>query len=183
MNRRPFLVRPRRPDDLEPLAELLLDQQPETRYPFRDPLPVPVEEFLHAQDAVAAWTAELDGRPVGHVCRTGPVSGFPDAEELNRVCAEAHGCEVAALSWVTSLFVARAARGLGVGRELAATVVDDIRSAGEHPCLEVLPVHPAALGLYRSLGWREVHRLRPTWLREAAGDQGPDVVVMVGPPG
>jgi hypothetical protein len=44
-------------------------------------------------------------------------------------------------------------------------------------------VHPAALGLYRETGWREVHSLRPDWLREAAGDEGPDVVVMVGPPG
>ncbi len=183
MTQVPVTIRRRRPDDVPALARALLDQQPETRYPFRDPLPIPVEEFLHADDAVAAWTAELDGRPVGHVCRTGPVSGFADSAELNRVCAEAHGCDVTALSWVTGLFVARAARGLGAGRALLATVVDDIRAAGAHPCLEVLPVHPAALGLYRSAGWREVHRLRPTWLREVAGDEGPDVVVMVGPPG
>jgi len=178
----PVTVRRRRPDDIPALARALLDQQPETRYPFRDPLPISIEQFLHAEDAVAAWTAEIDGRPVGHVCRTGPVSGFADADELNRVCAEAHGCDVGALSWVTSLFVAGDARGLGVGRDLLATVIDDIRSAAAYPCLEVLPVHPAAQVLYRSAGWREVHRLRPAWLRDAAGDQGPDVVVMVGPP-
>ena len=179
----PVTVRRRRPADVPALVEGLLAQQQESRYPFRDPLPIPAEQFLHVDDAVAAWTAELDGRPVGHVCRTGPATGFTDAAELNRVCAEAHGCDAEELSWVTSLFVAREARGLGLGRSLLSTVVDDIRAAGEYPCLEVLPVHPAALALYRATGWREVHSLRPDWLREAAGDEGPDVVVMVGPPG
>src|SRR5690606_8549820 len=72
-------VRPRRAADLAPLGEALLAQQPGSRYPFRNPLPAPVAEFMHFPDAAAAWTAELDGRPVGHVCRTGPVHGFPDA--------------------------------------------------------------------------------------------------------
>ena len=172
-------IRPRRPADIPSLTEVLFAQQPESRYPFRDPLPIPIEQFLHVDDAVAAWTAELAGRPVGHVCRTGPVAGFPDADELNRVCAEAHGCSIDDLSWVTSLFVAREARGWGIGRALLATVVDDIRTAGARPCLEVLPVHPAAMSLYLATGWREVRRLRPAWLREAAGDEGPDVAVMV----
>lgn len=176
-------VRPRRPDDVPALVAALWAQQPESRYPFRDPLPIPVERFLHVDDAVAAWTAELDGRPVGHVCRTGPVAGFALAEELNDVCATAHGCPVERLSWVTSLFVAREARGLGVGRLLLETVVADIEAAGSRACLEVLPVHPAAIALYRATGWREVHRLRPEWLREAAGDEGPDVTVMIRPLG
>jgi GNAT superfamily N-acetyltransferase len=177
-----LLVRRRRASDLPVLTDALFAQQPESRYPFRAPLPIPVERFLHVDDAVAAWTAEVDGTPVGHVCRTGPAEGFPDAEELNRVCAEAHGCQSDQLSWVSALFVGREARGLGAGRRLLDTVVQDLRAAGAFPCLEVLPVHPAALSLYAAEGWREVHRLRPTWLREAVGDDGPDVLVMVGPP-
>lgn len=154
-------------------------QQADTHYPFRDPLPVPVEDFLHAEDSVAAWTADCDGRPVGHVCRTGFAHGFPDAPAMNEACARAHGCGEDALAWVSTLFVGAQARGAGVGRALLATVVASMRADNVRPCLEVLPAHPAALSLYLSAGWQTVLTVRPWWLVEAAGDSGPDVHVMV----
>jgi GNAT superfamily N-acetyltransferase len=172
-------IRRREPSDLPVLAESLLVQQAETQYPFRDPLPVPVEDFLHAQDAVGAWIAELRGRAVGHVCRTGPAEGHPEADLLNEICAQAHGGRVRELTWVSAFFVAAEARGLGVGRGLLDVVVGDARSNGLRPCLEVLPTHPAAVSLYLATGWTVVHRFRPDWLRAAAGDEGPDVQVMV----
>ncbi len=46
---RALTIRARRPADVPALAEILLAQQAGSRYPFRDPLPVPVEEFLHAE--------------------------------------------------------------------------------------------------------------------------------------
>ncbi len=174
-------VRRRRYEDIPLLVDLLMEQQPDTRYPFRNPLPMPVEEFLHADDAVGAWTAEVDGRLAGHVCRVGPLAGLAAAAEMNLACATAHGCEVEQLAWVSKLFVGRAARGIGLGHLLLATVLDDIRQAGLYPCLEVLPVHEAALSLYVSTGWREVMRVRPEWLERATGDAGPDVLVMVLP--
>jgi GNAT superfamily N-acetyltransferase len=142
---------------------------------------MPVEQFLHADDAVAAWTADVDGRPAGHVCRVGPLAGFPAADEMNRACASAYGCTVEQLAWVSKLFVGREARGMGLGRMLLETVLHDIREAGLYPCLEVLPVHEAALSLYESTGWREVMPVRPEWLTRAVGDAGPDVLVMVLP--
>jgi len=174
-------IRPRRFDDVPPLADLLLAQQPLTRYPFRNPLPMPVERFLHADDAPEAWTAEVDGRPVGHVSRVGPPRGYPEAEDMNDACARAHDCPVEDLGWVATLFVDPAVRGLGVGRALLDTAVTGIRAAGLRPCLEVLPVHAAALAMYESDGWQEVLRVRPGWLRAAAGDEVPDVRVMVLP--
>lgn len=177
--RGPVLIRRRTPADLPPLGAALLAQQAETAYPFRNPLPVPLEVFLRAEDAQGAWTAELGGQPVGHVCRTGPAGDFADADLLNAVCARAHGCEVGELTWVGALFVAPEMRGRGIGGLLLERVIADAREAGLRPCLEVLPVHPAALGLYLATGWHEVHRLRPEWLREAAGETGPDVLVMV----
>jgi GNAT superfamily N-acetyltransferase len=161
------------------LAAALLAQQPETRYPFRDPLPVPVEDFLHARDAVRAWTAELVGHPVGHVCRMGRPRGFPAAHLLNEVCARAHGSDPSDLAWVSTLFVSTEARERGVGRRLMETVIDDIRAHDLRPCLEVLPNHPGAMTLYLTMGWRTVHRLRPDWLRDTAGEQGPEIHVMV----
>ena len=171
-------IRARRPDDINVLAAALLRQQGESGYPVRNPLPMPVEDFLHADDAVAAWTAELDGRPAGHVCRTGPARSFTDADVLNAVCARAYGCAVADLTWINAFFVDTDARGLGLGRQLLHTVVDDALQHGLRPCLEVHPAHPAALSLYVSSGWTVVHRLRPDWLRAAVGDQGPSVHVM-----
>jgi GNAT superfamily N-acetyltransferase len=174
-------IRTRLPADVPALAAALLSQQSETHYPFRDPLPIPVEDFLHAHDAVAAWTADRDGHAVGHVCRTGPARGFPAAALLNEVCARAHGCDVSELAWVNTLFVAAEARGLGIGRRLLQVVVDDIADDDLRACLEVLPTHPHAMSLYLATGWRSVHQFRPEWLAAVAGEQGPDVHVMVLP--
>lgn len=179
MSRPDVSIRPRRPEDIPLLAEVLLAQQAETRYPVRDPLPIPVEQFLHAEDAMAAWTAEVDGHPRGHVCRTGPVHDFLDAPAMNEACTRAHGCDVDRLGWVSTLFVGRDTRGLGLGRRLLTAVVADIRSVGLLPCLEVLPMHAAALSLYVATGWRTVAEVRPAWLRSAVGEAGPDVQVMV----
>jgi GNAT superfamily N-acetyltransferase len=170
-------IRPRTPDDIAVLTEVLWEQQPTSRYPVRNPLPIPVEQFLHVDDAVAAWVAEVDGRPVGNVCRTLPPSGDPVSEEENLACARAHGCTVDDLAWVSTLFVGLGTRGLGLGRRLHDTVVGDIRRTGHKPCLEVLAVHPAATALYLSSGWQPALTTHPTWL--AGVDDAPDVQVMV----
>jgi GNAT superfamily N-acetyltransferase len=173
------VIRRRRGADIVPLGVLLLAQQLDTQYPFRDPLPIPVEDFLHAKDAVGAWTAEIDGHPIGHVCRTGALAGFSDAAAMNDTCARAHGCGEDELAWVSTLFVGASVRGAGVGRALLTTVVANMSDDKVRPCLEVLPNHPAALALYEATGWKTVMKIRPRWLIAATGDTGPDVHVMV----
>ena len=168
-------IRARTSADLPALVDLLWDQQPESSYPLRNPLPFPTSSFLHADDADAAWTATIDARPAGHVCRT---TGHPDPA-VERTCAEAHGCAIDELGWVSTLYVGRSARGLGLGRRLLGTVVADLRAAGRRPCLEVYPARPAAMALYTSHGWREVMRTRPEWLRAVLDDEGPDVRILV----
>lgn len=172
-------IRARTTADLPGLVSMLWEQQPESSYPLRNPLPIPTTAFLHADDADAAWTATIDGRPAGHVCRS---TGHPDPA-VERTCAEAHGCAVDELGWVSSLYVGQGARGLGLGRRLLGTVVADLRAAGRRPCLEVYPARPAAMALYVSEGWREVMRTRPEWLRAVRGDEGPDARVLVLPAG
>ncbi|TQL68520.1 ribosomal protein S18 acetylase RimI-like enzyme [Nocardioides albertanoniae] len=172
-------VRPRREDDLADLTASLLEQQPQTRYPVRNPLPFPVSDFLHFDDAVAAWTATIDGTPVGHISTTRSHTGVNGGDELQRACAQAHGCAVEDLVWLSAFFVGTRARGLGLGRTLLHTAVDDIRRAGGRPSLEVVPAFPAALRLYESTGWSEVLRTRPEWLASAADSDGLEVVVMV----
>ncbi len=173
------VVRERRPDDVPALVELLLRQQSRTRYPLRDPLPFPPEQFLHTHDAAAAWVAEVDGSVVGNVCRTGGRSGSPEDEQTRAAAALAHRCTEDELGWVSTLYVDLTWGGRGIGRLLLDTVTADIRALGLRPTLEVLPLHAAALALYESAGWRTVARSRPAWLRGALGDDGPDVQVMV----
>ncbi len=162
------VIRSRTDDDLVALGRLLLDQQPETRYPYRDPLPMPVEQFLHGHDAERAWVAEAAGRPVGHVCRVAHSRTAGSMQPLDAICATAHGCDVDDLAWISALFVSSELRGSGVGARLLDAVVDDAVREGRRPCLEVLPVHPAAMALYVSRGWRVVHELRPDWLDAGA---------------
>ena len=154
-------IRRRRPADLPALATALVAQQPTSRYPYRDPLPIPIADFLHADDARGAWTVEAGGRPVGHVCWTDPAPA--PGSDRDRRCARAHGCDVARLGWVSSLFVGLEARGRGAGRLLLDAAVADLHHAGRRPCLEVLPVHAAAERLYRSAGWHEAARVTAPW--------------------
>jgi GNAT superfamily N-acetyltransferase len=181
MSAPPPIIRRRRPEDLPGLGRDLLEQQPRSRYPFRNPLPVSTDVFLHAEDALGAFVAEIDGDVVGHVGRTGPAHGFPDAARMNEACARVHGCAAEELSFVSSLFTAERGRGYGVGRALLEAIVADMREAGHRPCLEVLPHHDGARQLYLSTGWRDVLTIRPPWLTAVVGDEGPDVLVMVLP--
>ncbi|SDH84676.1 GNAT family N-acetyltransferase [Agrococcus jejuensis] len=181
-------IRPRSARDVDPLIEVLWAQQPATRYPVRSSLPFPASQFLHADDAVAAWTAEVEGRPVGHACwlrsldaaaQVGVDRATGRSSTAAEACATAHGCTVDELGWVSALFVDPAVRGLGVGSRLLAAVVADIRRSGMHPCLEVVDLNEAALRRYRADGWREVLRARPAWLAEAVDDAAVGTTTMV----
>lgn len=182
------VVRARRPTDLDALADILWAQQPRTRYPVRSTLPFPTARFLHADDADGAWTAAVDGRPVGHACwlqspdaaaQLGVDPATGDARTAADACADAHGCAPDGLGWVSALFVDPAMRGRGVGRMLLAAVVDDIRGAGLHPCLEVVDLNEAAVRRYRADGWRTVLRARPGWLASAVDDDSIGTSTMV----
>lgn len=173
------VVRPRLAEDLPALAEALIEQQPLTRYPLRNPLPFPISDFLHFGDAIDAWTATVGGNPVGHIATTATRTGANGDDELERACAAAHGCDVADLVWLTAFFVGSTARRTGLGRTLLRTAVDRAQDSGRHLCLEVLPTFPAALKLYESTGWTEVLRTVPDWLAGAPDTDGFEVVVMV----
>lgn len=164
-----LVVRERRPADLARLVELLAEQQAVSSYPVRWPLPFPTEQFLVRSSERRAWVAELDGAVVGHV-------SVGDAEELVPRFAAATGAT--GFGMVSVLFTGLAARRRGVGALLLDTAVAWVRERGEVPVLDVVPVHGAAVRLYRDRGWVEIGTERFAWL----GDDVPDLVLMALPP-
>lgn len=174
----PATIRARRDEDVPALARTLLEQQPTSGYPHRDPLPFPAEEFIRRPGQSAAWVAEVGGEPVGHVAISTPPdpAGLAGGDaDLVRTWMDAHGRAHDELGEVVLLFTATGARGSGVGTALLATAVGALRDRGLAPCLDVVPTGVEATLLYRRTGWREVGTVRPGWLEAEA----PDVVVMV----
>lgn len=175
------LIRPRRPADLAALVEVLGAQQPTSRYPFTWPLPFPAERFIARDHELAAWVAEVDGAPVGHVSiqsvegATGP-DGL-DGAQLRTLWTGAHGRPAAQLAIVSALFLAPGMTGQGLGGRLLDTAVAWIHRAGMGACLDALPKYSDAVVFYERRGWVRVGRVRPPWL---PADEV-DVIAMVLP--
>ncbi len=76
-----------------------------------------------------------------------------------------------------TLFVDPGVRRRGLGRRLHDTAVAWLRAHDRGPCLDVVPVHAAALEMYAADRLARGGRLRPHWLP----DGEPDVLAMVLP--
>lgn len=170
-------IRPRRDDDLPALGHVLVEQQPASGYPHRDPLPMPGADFVARAGALAAWTAEVDGEPVGHIAilpvRDPAASGEP---ELARLWMAGHDLPAERLGEVGVYFTATHVRGRGVGAALMRTALDELAARALAPCLDVIPTG-TAVDYYRRSGWVEVGGTRPSWLAADA----PGVIAMILP--
>jgi ribosomal protein S18 acetylase RimI-like enzyme len=158
------------------VAELIMRQQPVTRYPFRNPLPFPVEEFVVRRGELAAWVAELEGRRVvGHVSVL-DVSDHPVGPEWSA----AAGRPVEDLAAVSVLVVDLDLGRRGVGSALMDACEAYLAELGRTPVLEVVAdAHSRAFGLYLKRRWRVAGEVVPHWLPEGEGP----VKLMVLPPG
>jgi GNAT superfamily N-acetyltransferase len=147
------IVRPRRPADVPLIGELILRQQPQTRYPFRNPLPFPIEEFVARGGELAAWVAET----------------APD-HEIGPSWADAVGRPVGELAAVSVLVVDLALGRRGIANRLMDACEDHVLDLGRTPVLEVVAdAHSRAFGLYLRRGWRVVGEVRPRWLPPGEG--------------
>ncbi len=161
---RSLVIRPRVDADVAPLCDVLTAQAPSSRYPIRWPWSGPLEEFLVRPGEEAAWTAEIDGRPVGHVA-VGAVVDTGDGIATGWTAATGTGVE--ALACVAVLFVDQATRGRGVASQLLDAAVSWIHERDRIPVLDVVDIHPDVVALYARRGWREVGTAEPAWLPEA----------------
>ncbi|MGL5828731.1 MAG: GNAT family N-acetyltransferase, partial [Angustibacter sp.] len=141
----PATIRPRTDDDLPALARVLVKVHATDGYPVEgvdDPL-----AWLDLPNAIGAWTAELNGQPVGHVALTKPGR----SDEAPRLFAEQHGPEPTAV--LGRLFVSPSARGQGLAEHLTRTAMNGAADANRWPVLDVMQKDVAAIRLYRRLGW------------------------------
>jgi GNAT superfamily N-acetyltransferase len=156
-------IRPRTEPDVAPLGDVLAAQQPRSGYPHRWPLPFPVAEFVVRPDEEAAWVAELDGRPVGHVS----VTAVHD-DPHGAIWSVGAGRPVAELGCVSVLFVAPEVQGRGVGGLLLDTAVAHLRSQGRTPVLDVDRHDGVAHAVSLHKGWRVVGEARFDWQHPGA---------------
>lgn len=178
----PPTIRPRRTEDLPALGRALIEQQPTSGYPHRDPLPMGPEDFIVRSGELAAWVAEVDGDPVGHVAISAPADPAttdPGDAEIVRAWLRAHGRRLHEIGEVSVFFTAATARGTGAGAALLATAVGALRERDLAPCLDVNASGASARRLYRRSGWQEIGTARPGWL----SPNSPDVLLMVLPTG
>ena len=117
-----LVIRPRTEADVPALTEVLAAQQRLTRYPMRWPLPFPVEQFVVRDVDLAAWTAELDGRPVGHVAVQCADEVFTP-RLLAQHWERGHGLPVERLGVLGTLFVDPGVRRMGLGRQLHLSLI------------------------------------------------------------
>jgi ribosomal protein S18 acetylase RimI-like enzyme len=177
-------VRRRELDDVPEVAKLIMRQQPVTRYPFRNPLPFPVEEFVVRRGELAAWVVEVStgstskSRVVGHVSVL-DVTDHPVGPEWSA----AAGRPVEDLAAVSVLVVDLDLGRRGVGSALMDACEAYLEEIGRTPVLEVVAdAQSRALGLYLKRGWRVVGEVKPHWLPEGEGPVKIMVLPPAGPP-
>lgn len=144
------------------------------------PLPFPPETFIMRPHELGAWTAALEGVPLGHISLRRVVPGGQSRswgeDELAHIWAHAHHRPVSELACISAFFVATTAQRKGVGRRLLETAVARGKGGGFALCLDNV-VRGRAVAVYEQAGWRVVGQFRPPWL--PAGE--PSGVAMILP--
>ena len=118
-----------------------------------------------ARELILEYAAEL-GIDLSFQDLERELAELPDYYEAIVVAYDAQGC--VALRRIDErtcemkrLYVRPASRGTGLGRRLAEQAIDEARRHGyERMRLDTLPQMRAAMGLYESLGFREIEPYR-----------------------
>lgn len=153
----PIGVRQRLASDLDALVSILAAVQEKDGYPAN--MPADPAGWLNGERTRASWVATgPDGTVLGQVSRAAAAG-----DNAASVWSAALLLPVEGLAVVKRLFVDPAARGLGVGRRLLDTVVDDAHRLGLHPVLDVDATSEAANAMYESAGFRLVATIPLSW--------------------
>jgi GNAT superfamily N-acetyltransferase len=145
------VIRPRRSDDLDALADVLVRVHALDGYPVEG-----VEHpraWLTPARQLAAWTALVSNTPVGHIALV--KANRDDAAAAMWLRSEAAG-ELDSVAIPVRLFVDPAYRGLGAAKQLMATVSEYAHAHGLVLVLDVMLKDQAAIHLYETLGYRRL---------------------------
>lgn len=149
-------IRPRAERDLAECGSLLREVHEADGYPVH--LPDDPESFVVVPDALGAWVALAAGAVVGHVLLR------PAANpKMMALASETTGHPESRLAVVGRLFVAPAARRLGVGRALLARAASEARALGRQPVLDVVSKGTSAIALYEREGWTKAGTIEVTF--------------------
>lgn len=164
-------VRPRQIEELPPCADVLRSVHASDGYPMC--WPADPARWLTPRGLAAAWVVEHAGAITGHV---GTVRDVTDP-----VVAAITGVPEDQLVSVTRLFVARQARGRGLGAILLDAVVRRARGQNLQVMIDVVDDGGAAVALYDRLGWRLVDRRLGDWTTPHG--HGPPLRIYLAPTG
>lgn len=146
-------VRPRQQGDLEDLADILVRVHARDGYPVEgvaDPV-----AWLSAPRQIAAWTALVDGRPVGQTVLT----KASDTDGVAQIWHDHSGGNVEDLAIPARLFIDPVARSKGA----ASRLLQEIRTYARHLDLalafDVMLKDSAAIRLYEALGCTKIGTL------------------------
>ena len=145
------VIRPRRPDDLRALADVLVRVHAVDGYPVEG-----VEHpraWLTPPRQLAAWTALLSDTPIGHIAL---VKANRDDDAAAMWLRYAPGSELDNVAIPVRLFVDPEHRGLGAGKQLMAAVLEYAHAHALVLVFDVMLKDRAAIDLYETLG---CHRL------------------------
>ena len=117
--------------------------------------------FLSPPDTLGTWVAEAGGRVVGHAVLCAATD-----DESAAVWSRESGLTPSQLGSVKRFFVAREARGAGLGRALLEAACAEGAARGLRLALDVAETNRDAIRLYERFGWTLV--AREPW--PAAGD-------------
>lgn len=160
-------IRPRTPADLPGLAAVLVRDHEVTGYPYH--LPDDPAGWIEEPDRLAAFVAADDeDRPVGHVgVGAAATTEHGAGAALQDAWSVAHGRPVAECAVVARLFVAADRQRHGAGSALLDAAVGWMRDRDLAPCLDVLPIGPAAAVVrwYEARGWVVAGEASPVWRR------------------
>lgn len=145
------IIRPRRTDDLDALADVLVRVHAVDGYPVEG-----VEHpraWLTPPRQLAAWTALVSDTPVGHIALV--KANRDDDAAAMWLRSEAEG-ELESVAIPVRLFVDPEHRRLGAANQLMAAVFEYAHAHGLVLVLDVMLKDQAAIALYERLGCRRL---------------------------
>ena len=143
------MIRPRRSEDLDPCLALLREVHLADRYPSR--WPRDPARWLAGRDRLAAWVSETRGALDGHISLHAT-----DRLRARREWLSALGVPAEQIAVVSRLFVARTARGRGIGGALMQVAEQHVARQGLRLALDVAEHNLDAIAFYERRGWQRV---------------------------